>query len=224
MAPHRRGMCYELLVKTPGLSFPTATGGAAWFSQICKTVFGSSAPRPPITKAEVEDNICEFLTECDNHFHSLTICPIHDIFAPPCACPEKLVQYYNSIASTLEKTWARPIDPHHIRTIVETTLYARIKGINENNGIMNDIRGANSLILLNVHILVCIFAEFKHSHGYRPVDSLHWTVTGAIEQKQEAQERKETLLKQQEAKKVKSASGARNLSAADAAVAEERAP
>ncbi|SCN96123.1 uncharacterized protein FFMR_11143 [Fusarium fujikuroi] len=173
-----------------------------------------------MTKAEVEDNICEFLTECDNHFHSLTICPIHHPLASACVCQEKM--NYKHIASSLEKSWARPIDPGHVKAIVEATLSARIEVINENNGIKNDIKGAKSLILLNVHILLCIFAEFKHSHDCSLVNSLVWTITGAIDQKQEAQERKKTLLRQRKAKNDKSVSGAGDPSAADTAVAEER--
>ncbi|KAF4473788.1 hypothetical protein FAGAP_12883 [Fusarium agapanthi] len=233
MGATRREMCYELLVKTPGLSFPgPSTTGAAEFSRICKTVFGGSAPRPHMTKAEAEVNIYEFLTECENHFHSLTICPKHgipvqdilkdDISMPPCECSEKSVQYYQDIASSLQESWKRPIDPDHIKSIVEATLYARIEVIKKNGGIQNDIVWANSLILLNVHILICNFAAYKNGHFYAPVNGLCWTVNGALESQQEATKRKETLLKQREAKKLKSVSGAGNLSATNAAVAAER--
>lgn len=129
---------------------------------------------------------------------------------------------YKHIASSLEKSWARPIDPGHVKAIVEATLSARVEVINENNGIKNDIKGAKSLILLNVHILLCIFAEFKHSHDCSLVNSLTWNITGAIDQKQEAQERKKMLLRQRKAKKAKSVPGAGDPSTADAAVAEER--
>lgn len=219
MATLKRGMSYELLAKTPGLSFPSSTTPVS-LSRICAEVFGGSDPLPKMTKAEVEDNICEFLTECDNHFHSLTICPIHHPLASACVCQEKM--NYKHIASSLEKSWARPIDPGHVKAIVEATLSARVEVINENNGIKNDIKGAKSLILLNVHILLCIFAEFKHSHDCSLVNSLTWNITGAIDQKQEAQERKKTLLRQRKAKKAKSVPGAGDPSTADAAVAEER--
>ncbi|RKL46809.1 hypothetical protein BFJ72_g2549 [Fusarium proliferatum] len=218
MATLKRGMSYELLAKTPGLSFPSPTTPVS-LSRICAEVFGGSDPLPKMTKAEVEDNICEFLTECDNHFHSLTICPIHHPLASACVCQEKM--NYKHIASSLEKSWARPIDPGHVKAIVEATLSARVEVINENNGIKNDIKGAKSLILLNVHILLCIFAEFKHSHDCSLVNSLTWNITGAIDQKQEAQERKKTLLRQRKAKKAKSVPGAGDPSTADAAVAEE---
>ncbi|RBA16082.1 hypothetical protein FPRO05_11932 [Fusarium proliferatum] len=218
MATLKRGMSYELLAKTPGLSFPSPTTPVS-LSRICAEVFGGSDPLPKMTKAEVEDNICEFLTECDNHFHSLTICPIHHPLASACVCQEKM--NYKHIASSLEKSWARPIDPSHVKAIVEATLSARVEVINENNGIKNDIKGAKSLILLNVHILLCIFAEFKHSHDCSLVNSLTWNITGAIDQKQEAQERKKMLLRQRKAKKAKSVPGAGDPSTADAAVAEE---
>ncbi|KAI1019920.1 hypothetical protein LB503_006233 [Fusarium chuoi] len=220
MATHKRVMSYELLAKTPGLSFPSATTPVL-LSRSCAEVFGGSDPLPKMTKAKVEDNICEFLTECDNHFHSLTICTTHNPLASPCVCKERQVQYYKRIASSLEKSWARPIDPDHVRIIVEATLAARIEVINENHGIKNDIKWSNNIILLNVHILLCIFAEFKHSHGCRNTDSLTWNITGTIEQKQEAQERKKTLLRQRKAKKAKSAPGDGDPSAADAAAAEE---
>ncbi|KAI1014170.1 hypothetical protein LB504_008819 [Fusarium proliferatum] len=221
MATLKRGMPYELLARTPGLSFPSATTPVL-LSRSCAEVFGGSDPPPKMTKAKVEDNICEFLTECDDHFHCLTICTIHNPLASPCGCEERQVQYYKRIASSLEKSWARPIDPDHVRTIVEATLGARIEVINENNGIKNDIKGANNLILLHVHILLCMFAEFKHGHGCRHADSLTWNISGAIDQKQEAQERKKTLLRQRKAKKAKSAPGDGDPSAADAAAAEER--
>ncbi|KAF5668602.1 hypothetical protein FCIRC_9556 [Fusarium circinatum] len=233
MGATKREMCYELLVKTPGLSFAgTSTPGAAEFSRICKIVFGGPAPRPPMTKAEAEVNIYKFLTECENHFHKLTICPKHgisvqdilkdDISMPPCECPEKPVQYYQGIASSLQESWKRPIDPDHIKSIVEATLYARIEVIKKNGGIQNDIAWANNIILLNVHILLCNFAAYKNGHFYAPVKGLCWTINGALESQKEATKRKETLLKQREAKKLKSVLGAGNLPAADAAVAEER--
>ncbi|KAF5596804.1 uncharacterized protein FSUBG_8759 [Fusarium subglutinans] len=204
MEPLKREMCYELLVKTPGLSFPDpSTTEAAEFSKSCKTVFGGPAPRPHMNKAEAEDKICEFLTECENHFHRLTMCPIHNISARPCECPEKSAKYYYHIA-------------------IEATLCARIEVIKKNGGIQNDINGANNLILLNVHILLCNFASFKHTHSYAPVQTLCWTVNGALESQQEATKRKKTLLKQREVKKLKSASGAGSLPATDAAVAKER--
>ncbi|KAF5700626.1 hypothetical protein FMUND_14256 [Fusarium mundagurra] len=218
MSPPKREMSYELLAKTPGLLFPL-TATPVLLSLICAAVFGGSDSRPKMTKAEVEGYICEFLTECDNHFHRLSICPVHVLLVPPCACQEKSVQYYKRIASSLEDSWARPIDPEHVRAIVEATLCARAEAINKNNGLMNDIRGSNSLILLNAHILFCSFAAFKYSHSYGPVHRLFWTVNGALGSQEEATKRKETLLKQQEAKKAKSASGA--CSATDAAVAEE---
>ncbi|KAF5570571.1 hypothetical protein FPHYL_1085 [Fusarium phyllophilum] len=221
MPPPKRGMSYELLVKTPGLSFPLPSSPVL-LSRICAAVFGDSDAQSRMTKAEVKGNICEFLTECDNHFHRLSICPMHDLFAPPCACEVKLIQYYKHIAGSLEKSWARPIDPEHVRAIVEATLCARVEAINGNNGIMNDIRGAHSLILLNAHILFCSFAAFRNSHPYGPVHGLYWSVNGALESQQEATKRKETLLKQQEVKKAKSVSGAGNSSTADAAVAEEQ--
>ncbi|PNP81647.1 hypothetical protein FNYG_04673 [Fusarium nygamai] len=217
MSDLKRGMSYELLSKTPGLKFPLITTPVL-LSRICAAVFGGSDDRSKMTKAEVEGSICEFLTECNNHFHSLSICPVHDLLAPPCACQEKSVQYYKHIASSLEKSWARPIDPEHVRAIVEATLCARAEAIKENSSLMNDIRGSNSLILLNAHILFCSFAAFKNSHSYEAVHRLYWSVNGALDSQEEATKRKETLLKQQKAKKDKSVSGAGNTSAADSAV------
>ncbi|RKL07500.1 hypothetical protein BFJ68_g66 [Fusarium oxysporum] len=219
--PRHREICYELLIKTPGLSFPYLTKTSPQFSIACTRVFSGSPLPPNMTPTEVEDNICEFLTECCSNFHCLTICPNHDLVAPPCVCEEKKTQYYDHIASSLNKSWERPIDPKDIKFIVEAILYARIEAIKK-KGIKNEIGRADNLILLNAHILVCTFAEFKHSHGYRPVDSLFWTVTGAIEQKQEARTRVETVLRQRKAKNVKSVSDAGNLSVADSAATDER--
>ncbi|KAG7410592.1 hypothetical protein DER46DRAFT_672766 [Fusarium sp. MPI-SDFR-AT-0072] len=179
--PRHREICYGLLIKTPGLSFPYITKTSPQVSIACTRVFSGSPLPPNMTPMEVEGNICEFLTECYNNFHCLTICPHHDLFAPPCACEEKVTQYYDHIASSLKESWERPIDPKDIKFIVEAILYARIEAIKK--GIKNEIGRADNLILLNAHILVCTFAGFKHSHGYRHVDSLFWTVTGAIEQK-----------------------------------------
>ncbi|KAF5646866.1 hypothetical protein F52700_1774 [Fusarium sp. NRRL 52700] len=220
----KRERFYELLVKTPGLSFPgPSTTGAAEFSNACKTVFGGSA-RPSMTKAEIEDNICEFLNECENHFHKFTMCPTHDISTPPCECPERSVEYYGYIASSLQESWGRPIDPENIKSIVEATLYARIEVIQKNGGVQNDIKGAKNLILLNAHILLCNFAAYKNSHSYDPVQGLCWTVGGALDSQQEATKRKETLVaKQREAKnkRLESGAGAENPSAADSAATEE---
>ncbi|EWG46195.1 hypothetical protein FVEG_06754 [Fusarium verticillioides 7600] len=214
MSDPKLGMSYGLLTKTPGLKFPITTPVLS--PRICAAVFGGSDDRSKMTKAEVEVIICEFLTECDNHFHRLSICPIHeyDIFAPPCACQEKLVQYYKHIASSLGKSWARQIDPEHVRAIVEATLCARVEAIKENSNLINDIRGSKSLILLNAHIFLCSFAVFKDSHPYEAVHRLYWSVNGALDSQQEATKRKETLLKQQ-AKRAKSVSGAENTSAED---------
>ncbi|KAF5563140.1 hypothetical protein FPANT_6672 [Fusarium pseudoanthophilum] len=209
MSDPKLGMSYELLTKTPGLEFPPITT-TALLPRICAAVFGGSDDRTEMTKAEVEGIICEFLTECDNHFHSLSICTIHGPF-PPCTCQEKSVQYYKDIASSLGKSWARHIDPEHVRAIVEATLCARVEAIRENNSLINDIRGSKSLILLNTHILLCSFAAFKNSHSYEAVHRLYWSLNGALDSQQEARKRKETLLKQQEAKKAKLVSGAGNL-------------
>ncbi|KAF5637534.1 uncharacterized protein FTJAE_5503 [Fusarium tjaetaba] len=216
MSDPERGMSYRLLTRTPGLKFPLITTPVS-LSRICTAVFGGSDDRSKMTKAEVEGIICEFLTECDNHFHRLSICPIHDIFAPPCACQEKSVQYYKHIASSLGKSWARHIVPEHVRAIVEATLFARVGAIKEKSDLVNDIRKSKNLILLNAHILLCSFAAFKNSHAYDAVHRLHWSINGALDSQQEATKRKETLLKQQEAKRAKSVSGAGNTPAEDSA-------
>jgi len=144
MATHKRVKSYEILAKTPGLSFHPITTPVS-LSTSCAEVFGGSDTPPNKTKAEVKDNICELFTECDNHFHSLTICAIHDPLKPPCVCEERQVQYYKRVASSLETSWARPIDPDHVRTIVEATLGARVEAIEKNGGIKNDIKGATDL-------------------------------------------------------------------------------
>ncbi|KAF4961103.1 hypothetical protein FGADI_519 [Fusarium gaditjirri] len=220
--PRHNGISYELLFHTPGLSFPAITRRSQHFTSACLRVFiGLETSQPSITptSAAVEDKICEFLTECYNNFHSLTICPTHDFMARPCACHAAETQYYNQIGSSLNKSWKRFIDSSDIKAIIEAILYARIEAIKDKGPI---ITHTDNLILLNAHILVCTFAEFKHSHGYRHVDGLFWTVTGAIEQKQEAQTRKETLLKQREAKSVKPVPGKGDVSATDVADTEEK--
>jgi hypothetical protein len=213
---HRREMCCELLINTPGLSFSQRAKENPQFRQACTKVFSGAAPRPDMTTTEAEGNICEFLNECDNHFHFLTICPYHSLLAP-CACRETVFRYYDRIANCLRKSWGRPIDPDDISAIVEATLYARIEDIKKNG-----IWRIDNLILLNVHILLCGFSEFKNSHGYRPVRSLFWTVTGAIEQKQEARKRMETLLRQRQVRNIRSVLGAGNLSAAYLADTKEK--
>ncbi|KAF5593080.1 hypothetical protein FPCIR_5402 [Fusarium pseudocircinatum] len=218
MSDLQRRMSYELLAaRTPGLKFPFITTPVS-LPQICATVFCGSDGGSKMTKAELEDIICHFLIECNNHFHRLTICPIHDPSGPACACQEKTVQYCKHIASSLEESWARSIDPEHVRAIVEATLSARAEAIKENSSLMNDIRGAKSLILLNAHILFCSFATYKNGHSYDAVHRLYWSVDGALDSQAEATKRKETLLKQRQAKQDKSASGAGNTSAADSAV------